>query len=585
MSGWHPVATVDDMAPRHVFRGQLHGRELAIWRADDGFVNVWENRCLHRGVRLSIGYNDGAELVCRYHGWRYANRSGGCTYIPAHPADSPARTISCTTFGAVERHGLVWTSLDPDAPGEPPVIAALEHDAFGLRNLPVRAPAHLVADHLTGLRFAPAASIERGDPVADDPAAVALDAVRHDLCVVSEVEADGRRSTVVFFVQPVDDARSVIRPVLASTPADPMPVWRHHAERLRRLITDIEALPQATATPSAPSLLESPVVLPTVQRATADTDTVLTTVDRAWATAEGIVALELVAAQDGGLPAFQPGDHIDVHLPGDMVRQYSLTNGPGETDRYRIGVKLEPDGRGGSAAMHALAPGDQLRISPPRNSFPLRRNTPHTLLIAGGIGVTPILAMAQALRAMDLGVALHYFVAATDQFAFGATLDALGDSLHRHVGLSPADTEAELDRLLGDPDPETQVYACGPPPMLDAVRRLTDHHGWPDHAVRFEYFENTTEVDLSGSFRIELARSALGLDVAAGETVLEALRKHGVSMVSSCEQGACGTCAATVLDGEPLHQDVFLSEAERAAGTTMLTCVSRARSDRLVLDL
>ncbi len=561
MTGWHPVATIDDVAPRHVFRGQLSGRELAIWRADDGYVNVWENRCLHRGVRLSIGCNDGAELVCRYHGWRYANRTAGCTYIPAHPADSPARTITSTTYPAVERYGLVWTTVDPDAADEPPTVGALGTDAFGLRNLPVAAPAELVAHHLTG-----------------------PGATREGLCVVADAEIDGEVSTIVSFVQPVDAARCVIRPVLAGSPTDPLRVWRQHAQRLRELIADIEALPEAASGEPSTPLLETPVVLPTTDRA-ATADTILTTVARTWSTADGIVGIELTPAENDGLPTFQPGDHIDVHLPGDLIRQYSLTNAPGETDRYRIGVKLEPDSRGGSVAMHALTEGDRVRISPPRNSFPLRRNTPHSLLIAGGIGITPILSMAQALRSMDLAVDLRYFVSATAQIAFPEVLDTLGDSVHRHVGLSPTETVAALDELLSDARPGTQLYACGPPAMLDAVRDLATHHGWPDDTVRFEYFENTTELDLSGTFSVDLARSALSLEVAAGETVLDVLRKHGVSMVSSCEQGACGTCAATVLDGEPLHQDVYLNAAEREAGDTMLTCVSRARSERLVLDL
>ena len=121
---WHPIAAANDLPFRHVFHGQLLGRELAVWRADDGYLNVWENRCLHRGSRLSIGINDGRELKCQYHGWRYANRTAGCTYIPAHPADAPARTIRNRTFPAEERYGLVWSSLN--ATEELPAILALE---------------------------------------------------------------------------------------------------------------------------------------------------------------------------------------------------------------------------------------------------------------------------------------------------------------------------------------------------------------------------------------------------------------------------------------------------------------------------
>ena len=118
---WHPVATEHDLQPRTLYRTSLLNRELVLWRADDGHINVWENRCLHRGVRLSIGSNEGSELVCRYHGWRYSNRTGGCTYVPAHPEDAPPRTITNVTLPAIERFGLVWTSEDPvdDAPTHP----------------------------------------------------------------------------------------------------------------------------------------------------------------------------------------------------------------------------------------------------------------------------------------------------------------------------------------------------------------------------------------------------------------------------------------------------------------------------------
>ncbi|HTV29750.1 MAG TPA: Rieske (2Fe-2S) protein, partial [Xanthobacteraceae bacterium] len=150
-SRWHPIAAAHDLPYRHVFHGQLLGRELAVWRADDGFVNIWENRCLHRGVRLSIGTNDGRELKCRYHGWRYSNRSAGCTYIPAHPADAPARTIAIKAYPVAERYGFVWSCLDPLA--EMPAIAALEQkDLLLLRSIPVNAAVERVIERLKDYR-------------------------------------------------------------------------------------------------------------------------------------------------------------------------------------------------------------------------------------------------------------------------------------------------------------------------------------------------------------------------------------------------------------------------------------------------
>ncbi|MEM7286747.1 MAG: Rieske 2Fe-2S domain-containing protein [Actinomycetota bacterium] len=579
MTGWSPVATAEEVVPGHVVRSQVNGRGLVIWRGHDGYVNVWENRCLHRGVRLSIGSTDGTELVCRYHGWRYANRTAGCTYIPAHPADSPARTIHATTYPAVERFGLIWTDVERAASG-PPAVDELADDVLVLRPLPVNAPVHTVVAALEAHRFAVDAS-QGVDAVGDDVATTAL-RVESDRVVLCSESARGS-SIVVFFVQALEDRRSVIRPVLAGSPADPMPVWRHHASMLRGLVEALER--EVALDPASGPAVESSVALP-VGRAEQVASSMTVRVARKWATAASIAAFELEPLPGEALPTAQAGDHIDVHLADGLVRQYSLTNGPGETDRYRIGVKLEPDSRGGSRAMHAdVRVGDELRISPPRNNFPLQRNVPTTLLIAGGIGVTPILSMAQVLATMDLDFALHYFAAGPEHLAFPEVLEALGGRVHRHLSLSPAETAEELTALLATPDPTVQVYACGPPPMLSAIRAIAADAGWPDEAVRFEYFENTTEIDDSSTFTVELARSALTLEVPAGSSILETVRASGVALSSSCEQGACGTCAVTVLDGEPLHQDVYLTAAERSAGERMLTCVSRARSDRLVLDL
>jgi len=583
MTQWHPVATEHDLAPRTLFRGQLLGHEIVVWRADDGFVNVWENRCLHRGVRLSIGTNNGAELVCRYHAWRYANRSAGCTYIPAHPADSPARTITNRTFPTVQRYGLVWTGEDPQ--GEVPEIAMLDHETLGLRNLAVNAPASVVLEHLADHRFLPTSAIA-GD-TEDELDAITMHAGLHRYGAALTASSGGSESAAMFFVQPVDANRSVIRPVLAEAPADPTAVLRHHAAELTRLVRRIEnSTVDLEAQPRLPVALEVPVVLPTVATAVGRVAPLAVSVRRKWQTADGISAFELVPTGDQTLPAFQPGAHIDVHLGDGLVRQYSITNAPGETDCYRIAVKREPQSRGGSAALHdTIHEGDELRISEPRNSFPLRRNIPHTVLLAGGIGVTPLLAMAQALDTMDMDFDLHYFVSSAESVAFRDRLTPLGDRFHEHVGLTPDETGEQISVLLAEPAATHQVYACGPPPMLDAIRVRADEQGWPADAVHFEYFENTNELDHASSFTVDLARSALTLSVPSGATILEVLRANDVPIVSSCEQGACGTCAATVLEGEPLHQDVYLNPAERVAGHTILTCVSRAAGDRLVLDL
>ena len=255
------------------------------------------------------------------------------------------------------------------------------------------------------------------------------------------------------------------------------------------------------------------------------------------------------------LPTHQPGAHIDVHLPNGLVRQYSLTNAPGEGSLYRIGVKLEPDSRGGSACLHEMVKeGDVLAISEPRNNFPLRRDTVKTILIAGGIGVTPLLAMAQTLRSNKLDYELHYFAQTDGHLAFPEVLHELGDAVVLHLGLSPDETSRALTVLLAGYKPAMHIYVCGPGPMLEATRRIASGADWPDEAVHFEYFQNTIEVDNSSSFEVSLARSALTLEVPSGKTILEVLRDNGIALISSCEQGACGTCEVAVIEGEPKHE-------------------------------
>ncbi|MYH76481.1 MAG: Rieske 2Fe-2S domain-containing protein [Acidimicrobiaceae bacterium] len=582
---WHPVASEHDVPYRHVHHGQLLGRELAVWRADDDFVNVWENRCLHRGLRLSIGSNDGTELRCQYHGWRYANRSAGCTYIPAHPADAPARTICNRTFPSVERYGLIWSGESPV--GEPPTVDVLEAGTpFGLRNLPVHASAELAVRHLQAHRFLPSGRL------GAESAAMSVEwADEYAVALTATTDTDdGSASTAVFFVQPVDSGRSVIRAVLAETPAasEQMAVLRHHATELNGLVARIEAeaalLPAPE--PMVPVLQQVPLHLAEVPEAPSGRQAALRVqVRRKWETAAGVAAFEL-APIEGVLPTFQPGAHIDVHLPNGLVRQYSITNGPGETSYYRLGVKLEPDSTGGSVCLHeTVREGDVLAISEPRNNFPLRRDSMRTILLAGGIGITPLLAMAQSLDRMSLAFELHCFAQSAEHTAFSDVLDGLGESVVRHLGLPPDETVAEIRRLVATPDEFTHVYVCGPGPMLEAARREAAEAGWPDDHVHFEYFKNTTEIDDSSTFEVALARSALTVTVPSGSTILEVLRESGVPLPSSCEQGACGTCVATVLEGEPDHQDVYLNDSDHEAGDRIMTCVSRALSDRLVLDL
>jgi ferredoxin-NADP reductase/phenylpropionate dioxygenase-like ring-hydroxylating dioxygenase large terminal subunit len=582
-SQWHPIAAAHDLPFRHVFHGQLLGREFAVWRADDGYVNIWENRCLHRGVRLSIGINDGRELKCQYHGWRYANRTAGCTYIPAHPADAPARTITNRTYPAVERYGLVWSS--EEALGEVPEVAGLaEGKLLALRGIAVNAPADKVVKALKDYRFQPNGAMDGGGAEMRVEASQGF--------AVALRSRDGTAETLgVFFVQPVDSNRSVVRGVLDQDAegAARIAILRHHNEELSKLRDEVA---REVANTPAPAPIE-----PVYERVSAELAempeltahgrkaALRVTVARKWQAADGIAGFELRPVK-GILPTFQPGAHIDVHMPNGEIRQYSITNGPGETDSFVIGVKLEPDSKGGSKCMHeTVREGDVLAISEPRNNFPLRRDAIKTIFVAGGIGITPLLAMAQALKNQELTHELHYFAQGEQHLAFADRLAELGDALKPHLGLSPEATGAELCRVLAEYRNGMHLYICGPGPMLEAARRIAAEQGWPDSAVHFEYFKNTNKIDDSSSFEVALARSCVTLQVPAGKTILQVMRESGIDVPSSCEQGACGTCMATVIEGEPDHQDVYLNDAERKAGTKIMTCVSRARSARLVLDI
>jgi ferredoxin-NADP reductase/nitrite reductase/ring-hydroxylating ferredoxin subunit len=582
---WHPIASSTDLADRATFHAQLWGREFVAWRADDATLNLWENRCLHRGLRLSRGINDGAELICQYHGWRYANQTAGCTYIPAHPADAPARMICNRMYPVTERYGLVWGSETSDVTNLPMVDVLEAGGGLVLRPIPVNASPDRVAEALETYRFDPSGATEgdRGQHIE------VVD--RHELCVTLAAD-DGDTSThVVLWVQPVDAHRSVIRGVLDTKPPRParLDVLRYHNARLSRLRDVVE---QRAALEPGPDPIDVQIVPVGVELAglpeaptAGRTAPLRVQVARKWPVARDIVALELTSI-DEPLPTFQPGAHIDVHLPNGLIRQYSLTNGPGELGYYRIGVKLEPESTGGSKLLHeSVTKGDVLAISAPRNNFPLRRDSERTVLLAGGIGITPLLSMAQSLQRGGSPHELVVFSRGHDFTPFCDVLDSLGDSVSRHVGLGPEQTASTIRATLGEHTESAKVYVCGPAPMIESTIRIASDLGWPPGSVHSEYFANPIEIDDSSAFQVTLARTATTLDVRPGQTVLEALRDNGIDLPSSCEQGACGTCVANVVEGGVLHQDVYLSADERQKGDRIMTCVSRAASDRLVLDL
>ncbi|MET3514745.1 vanillate O-demethylase ferredoxin subunit [Pseudacidovorax sp. 1753] len=304
--------------------------------------------------------------------------------------------------------------------------------------------------------------------------------------------------------------------------------------------------------------------------------------------AEGIVALELVSADGRPLPGFGAGSHIDVHLPNGLVRQYSLCNSAAERHRYRIAVLREPTSRGGSAAVHDLVKeGDVLTISAPRNHFALH-DAPRSLLLAGGIGVTPILCMAQRLATWGADFEMHYCTRSPARTAFREEIAASGfaDKVHLHHDDGAEAQKLRVAELLKTPEPGTQIYVCGPGGFIDHVVNTAKANGWPAQQIHLEYFAAAAQ-DTSGDqpFEVKLTSSGQTYRIPKDQTIVQALRAEGVEIMVSCEQGVCGTCITRVLEGVPDHRDCYLTDDERAANDQFTPCCSRSKTPLLVLDL
>ncbi|KRW73848.1 Vanillate O-demethylase oxidoreductase [Pseudomonas sp. TTU2014-066ASC] len=305
--------------------------------------------------------------------------------------------------------------------------------------------------------------------------------------------------------------------------------------------------------------------------------------------ARDILSFEL-AREDGALlPAFGAGAHIDVHLPIGLVRQYSLCNHPEERHRYQIAVLQDPQSRGGSEWIHAdLKPGDRLRISEPRNLFPLTHEAERSLLFAGGIGVTPILCMAERLAHIGAEFELHYCARSREQAAFVERLrqSPFSQRVHLHFDDGAPEQRADISALLADPGVNQHLYVCGPTGFMDFVLGTARDRGWTENRMHREYFAAAPQSsEDNASFEIQLASTGQVLRIAPEQSVVEALAAAGVEVPVSCEQGVCGTCLTRVLEGEPEHRDMFLTEAEQMANDQFTPCCSRAKSARLVLDL
>ena len=293
--------------------------------------------------------------------------------------------------------------------------------------------------------------------------------------------------------------------------------------------------------------------------------------------------LLLVADGAQTLPGFSPGAHLELHVPGTRIqrRAYSLVN-LASAGHYEIAVQLEPVSSGGSRWVHSLEPGDVLQAEPPRNHFPLQEDAEHLLLVAGGIGITPMLGMARALQAAGKPFTLHYAGRDAAHMAYLDEARAAG----AQCWISGGDPKRRFPaaRVLAAPRPGMHLYVCGPAAMLNSVLACARESGWAEDHLHYELFNGALQAVDDQGFDVELSATGTRLHVAAGQSVLDAMIAAGLDPMFDCRRGDCGVCVAQVLDGTADHRDICLSARERDAGS-FCTCVSRASSPLLVLDL
>ncbi|TWI66580.1 vanillate O-demethylase ferredoxin subunit [Pseudoduganella lurida] len=304
--------------------------------------------------------------------------------------------------------------------------------------------------------------------------------------------------------------------------------------------------------------------------------------------AADIFSFEFACPLGVELPSFTAGAHIDVHVRPGLVRQYSLCNDPAERHRYVIAVLCDAHSRGGARTLHSeLHEGDTVTVGEPRNHFPLVPAA-RSLLIGGGIGITPLLGMAEWLNHGHGDYRMHYCTRSEASAAFVGRLrePAFAGRVQCHFDDGPPAQQMALPALLAEPDPDLHLYVCGPAGFIDYVIDCARDHGWPAANIHREYFSNQ-DLDTSndGSFEIRIASSGAVLPVAADESVSSVLVRHGFAIPVSCEQGVCGTCLTGILSGEPDHRDLCLSDEERARNDQFTPCCSRAKGKLLVLDL
>lgn len=295
---------------------------------------------------------------------------------------------------------------------------------------------------------------------------------------------------------------------------------------------------------------------------------------------EDINCLRFRSLTGEALPPFQPGAHIDLHLPNGLMRSYSLIEPWSAQGDYAVAVKNEHAGRGGSRFIHNdLRVGQDITIGWPRNNFALAEDAPSSVFIAGGIGITPLFCMAQHLEQLGRRWAMHYAVRGPECAIFTPRLSAFGPKIHFYSRAMPLD----IAKLIATLPEHTHVYCCGPVRMLEAFEAATASR--PPAFAHVEYFSAKHAPAAAGGFDVVLRRSNRRVSIAPGQTILDALIAAGMDVPFSCMEGICGSCEVGVLEGIPDHRDMILSSEEKAANNKMLLCCSGSKSIALVLDL
>lgn len=304
---------------------------------------------------------------------------------------------------------------------------------------------------------------------------------------------------------------------------------------------------------------------------------------------DDVVKLQLSTTDGSALPAWQAGAHITLHLANGISRQYSLLPSNGD-HCYEVAVKYDSASRGGSAYIHQhLQAGDRLHISEPANVFPLVAGQAPILFLAAGIGITPIMAMLSSCLAADRAFHLYYCVKDPLNAALTDTITALGmhDRYTLYSSRQNNGNRLNFNDLFKDLAKDTLIYCCGPAQFTDEIIAAASDAGFAKDAIHYELFQAATlsSEAIPQAFEIEIASTGQILTIPVASSIAEVLEEHDIFIPLSCEQGICGTCRTTVLKGQPLHRDHYLSDEEKDSGTVILPCCSRAKSPRLTLDL